>query len=723
MSKLVLRLRGAPALKIDKSPYQGSPWTGEGVLVDPKLFPHGTCTSCRKITLDNIMYEGRPPFSPSKLYLVIKCWLDYVQDPPANCPMCKMIFDSIRLGRENATIRDSTIGLGARLIRRRPRIREIHVFEPRVDWSYDPNQYGRIRIHAEPGKPLTPFASTSSPQCLTLVDSYASKFVEGRRAPSSNLSASTFEKICYWISDCDETHTTCRIYPSQSLEARTRYLPTRVVHVGSTTRQPHLYISQSQQSDRYIALSHCWGTHLPIRTLKANLEQLKEEIILDSLPKTFQDAIRVARRLGIEYIWIDSLCIVQDNENDWIRESERMGGIYMNAYITIAATSATDGTGGLDSIRPQRNWIKFPCDGSDEVKGYMWFSDASWTAQTDLLDAPLNTRGWVFQEKMLSRRIIHYTASQVYWQCRQRFAGEEHDPASESSITAMEPAKFWYSVNKVPHVGMTPTERTNEISDINHSFSFYSYWRDLIHHYCTRKFTKKSDRLVALLGIIRLIEERTGLRCVDGHWDDGSWKFVQELLWHPEEQITLTKLDNGSQSRLCSSWSWASLEGKLESLDGMNLLDGTREAWNDYGLKNCDLHLEAIEHAVYVPWRSHPLKVSGMLRTFYKGEFTGSTRRGCFAVKAEGSGVAGGWVYFDRDDEEPEMFYFTPVYVRYSVVACLALVQRYGVCGKKRCFERVGVGEINFDREDRWRIERKSTELFETCERSTYYII
>jgi len=566
------------------------------------------------------------------------------------------------------------------------------------------------------------FSSSALLPDLIMIGSYASKFVPAVRAPSSNLSAATFGTISRRIQECDETHMNCWSHSSQFLEAEMRYLPTRVVHVGSATRQPHLYISQTHQSDRYIALSHCWGKTPQVRTLNENIELFREEIILGSLSKTFQDAIHVARRLGIEYIWIDSLCIIQDDKTDWLQESERMGDVYANAYVTIAATWASDGNDGLDSVRPQCSWFKFPFDGSDEGDGYMWFTDGSWRTETDLDDAPLNQRGWVFQEKTLSQRIIHYAASQVYWECKEYLLGEECEGGNTFHGEPLEPSLFWTKINAISHIRAIPIERNNDLRDTGFPRSplgeLYGSWRTFVRYYCTRKFTKQSDRLIALLGIIRIVEKRTGLRCVDGHWDDGSWHFVRELTWFSKAQRTLPVLDGDRRSRLCSSWSWASLEGPTEPESTDHLVG----AWEDYGLKDCSLQLKAIKDEAHFPWPCHPLEVSGMLRTFSKCESTGDRdehrRRRTFVVETEVSGVADGWVCFDREDEQPEMLHFSPIHVRNWIITCLALVQRPESEGRNCCFERVGMGYICPSGS-----ECESMESFEACERSVFYII
>ena len=184
-------------------------------------------------------------------------------------------------------------------------------------------------------------------------------------------------------------------------------------------------------------------------------------------------------------------------------------------------------------------------------------------------------------------------------------------------------------------------------------------------------------------------------------------------------------LSDDKRSRLCSSWSWASLEGPIEHYSP------TIVAWQDYDLKDCNLYLEAIESQVQVPWPSHPLKVSGMLRTMYKGEnggseypYQNSSGRRTFIVTAEESGEAGGWVCFDLEDEEPEQFYVSPVYLCDSGfrIACLALVERLETESRERHFERVGVGSIEvMIRPDGSKYG--DMKLFEACERSAFCII
>ena len=105
----------------------------------------------------------------------------------------------------------------------------------------------------------------------------------------------------------------------------------------------------------YVALSHCWGKHQPLRTLTSNYPTLTQDgIRLSQLSPVFRDAVRVCHRLGVEFLWIDSLCIIQDSKEDWERESARMCDYYENALFTISAASSPDGSVPFLRQRPER---------------------------------------------------------------------------------------------------------------------------------------------------------------------------------------------------------------------------------------------------------------------------------------------------------------------------------------------------------------------------------
>lgn len=207
---------------------------------------------------------------------------------------------------------------------------------------------------------------------------------------------------------CDSDHDMCN---REEKDAQSK--PTRLVEISQRLR---LVETADIHSCRYVALSHCWG---PLKenekfcTYKSNIEQLKKSIDFDALPRTFRDAVTAARGLGIEYIWIDSLCIIQDDDDDWQRESGKMELVFSTAYCTIGASSAKSSLDGFLHERPPRTVLELPTTSTGATYVCVDIDDF----HTDVELSALNSRGWVLQERALSRRTIFFTSTQVYWEC------------------------------------------------------------------------------------------------------------------------------------------------------------------------------------------------------------------------------------------------------------------------------------------------------------------
>ena len=274
-----------------------------------------------------------------------------------------------------------------------------------------------------------------------------------------------------WLDVCDREH---RKYGCHRED--TSVLPTRVIDVGEGAYSDfvRLYCSEKDEEGNYVALSHCWGKFTDEQrerfcTFERNFNDRVRAIETSALPKSFRDAIRVTRELGQRYIWIDSLCIIQDNPEDWRREASTMEMVYSMAYFTIAVTSAHNSTGGFLKPRQQRRFVKiekppppppppprrWDLNGPGltynliyerqllrpEYKAYTNTGDGAWREldadmappevqqfplyicehidnfTEDVEQSILNSRGWVFQERALSRRILHFSSTQTYWEC------------------------------------------------------------------------------------------------------------------------------------------------------------------------------------------------------------------------------------------------------------------------------------------------------------------
>lgn len=223
-----------------------------------------------------------------------------------------------------------------------------------------------------------------------------------------------FELLRHWLQVCDEEH---------KCHSKANFiLPTRVLEVKDSKSRNILRLRCTKNGDTgsYIALSHRWGEikeDQKFCTSAKNIEALCEGIDINKFPTTFQDAVKVTRELGVQFLWIDSLCIIQDDAEDWERESKRMEDVFSSAYCTIAASSAKDSTDGFLGSRLEGQYISVrgPPDWPPDCPLYI--CEAMDNFHRDVEEGKLNQRGWVLQERALSRRTIHFTSTQIYWVC------------------------------------------------------------------------------------------------------------------------------------------------------------------------------------------------------------------------------------------------------------------------------------------------------------------
>ena len=266
--------------------------------------------------------------------------------------------------------------------------------------------------------------------------------------PASPRTQAMFHLIKNWLRHCDQHHNACRIPSSQQktelTELRTNTsglgaaigqriqfrkpntLPTRLIRIGNAdTLADAIHLYETQPFDTvenlpYIALSHPWGNCTEqkprFRTTVSNRTEHLKAIDFIKLPNTFQDAITVTRSLGIHYLWIDSICIIQGPGGDFDSESRRMEDVFSSAYCVIAASRAAGQWGGFlrDRAESSRNdFVTF-----NHSSGHPYYvSRCLDNFNQDVLEGSLCQRGWVFQERALARRTIYFTDTQTYWEC------------------------------------------------------------------------------------------------------------------------------------------------------------------------------------------------------------------------------------------------------------------------------------------------------------------
>ena len=226
-----------------------------------------------------------------------------------------------------------------------------------------------------------------------------------------------------WLSGCIASHAHCR-------RSGVPQLPTRVIEVGTTHGETKLRITRRGERGEYVALSHCWGGSNPATTTSATLGERQAQLSFGPSSKTFRDAVDFARRLGIPYLWIDSLCIIQDSKDDWAKEAARMSHVYNSATVTLSAAAGTDSSSGLFPDRDERStknlFVEVPCRGpaSKMAVAYARFrhgnalnTEKSVHSSKPVEASKLQTRGWVLQEDLLSPRMLHFTKEELSWTC------------------------------------------------------------------------------------------------------------------------------------------------------------------------------------------------------------------------------------------------------------------------------------------------------------------
>jgi hypothetical protein len=228
-------------------------------------------------------------------------------------------------------------------------------------------------------------------------------------------SDSHFKILRQWLKNCDDSHQKLKCQPS-----KIDFVPTRLIDVGQKDSETiRLYVTRPTDSLKYLALSHPWGNKPPFfQTFRKDVVSFKAGIKIANLTATLRDAVKVTRELGLQYIWIDSICIIQRDETDngdFEQESKHMEKVFGSAYCVLAASSAHGQSDGFLNEREgsRREFVTFQRDDQPPLFVCQHLDDFN----QHVLEGPLNKRGWVMQERVLSRRTIYFTDKQTYWEC------------------------------------------------------------------------------------------------------------------------------------------------------------------------------------------------------------------------------------------------------------------------------------------------------------------
>ncbi|KAI5865699.1 heterokaryon incompatibility protein-domain-containing protein [Durotheca rogersii] len=424
--------------------------------------------------------------------------------------------------------------------------------------------------------------------------------------PSLQEYAST---ITAWVRECGEHHHNCNTIARAGVP---KPLPRRVLDLAENKI---VLIETGYKEGVYVALSHCWGKEQMLVTTRGTIDDRMKGISLDDMPRTFRDAVQLTRALNLRYIWIDSLCIIQDDIDgkDWVEQSAAMADIYANCHLNIATTRSPNGAEGFVHPRwTSRNSLEYAerfaaevgsviddnddDDDDDEggarskgeehiskirkcdvksfvvsnrdnaqlygssIKVRLTLNSSHEAMQTfrwinsHQETAPLIQRGWVFQERHLSPRTVHFHANEMMWDCidkqrceclalDDREIGGDGWSASKSRISTLGTLEDW---------------------------QLRGLWRTVVEDYCLLNLTVETDRLPALGGLAQKFSKHMPeIGGVKDEYMAGMWRnsLARDLLWKVKSQPKENSRKRPGKGP--PSWSWVSLQhgGERSGID------------------------------------------------------------------------------------------------------------------------------------------------------------
>ncbi|KAF9460037.1 heterokaryon incompatibility protein-domain-containing protein [Collybia nuda] len=368
----------------------------------------------------------------------------------------------------------------------------------------------------------------------------------------------SFELARYWLKECTTRHTDCPSYEAKPL-------PTRVVDVGSADdpiRPPRLIVTHGSVAP-YAALSYCWGQPQQWTTTRDNISDLMTGggIDLSVVATTIKDAIVATRRLGLQYLWVDSLCIIQDDEEDKRAEISRMRDIYKDAYCTLIIESATDSMDGFLRRQPDPDFPVYhlplakPHNGGYTYEVVRLRNVATYNYEPQ--KAAVNGRAWTMEERLLSQRKLLYTQKQLRWECQSQKRQDGGFPPRGTTGRDPTYVQPFYKVIDAKELE-TPWSPAYPEPDLKGQDKLRRFWDLLVNEYTARECTNPVDKIRAFGGIAaefqRVFPEDKYLA---GLWKD---TLFLGLLWCRNGDVAALPRPAKYRS---PSWSWAAIDSEV----------------------------------------------------------------------------------------------------------------------------------------------------------------
>lgn len=360
-----------------------------------------------------------------------------------------------------------------------------------------------------------------------------------------------------WLEDCrtSPAHFRCQEAYRKILHGPLSPLPTRVLHVGSDHQDPHLFESNGIKAS-YCILSYCWGRSGNAITTKTNISERIKGIALASLPTLLREAVLAARALGFAYIWIDALCIIQDDEEDWAREASVMHELYSRADLTITSLVAGDSTDRLFQPRPRRICRPIPLNlglmlpkrdrprFKEESVVQLAVHPGQMLAGKTTVSGPVHQRAWTLQEQTMSTRVLYFGAGLLHWECLHVYHLESSPNfAKDSSRDIRTNRQRKLVIKGLPSL----KDRSSGSQDP------FEVWQAQVQEFTRRQLTKPSDRIPAFLAISKSIASVLKDEFVGGIWK-GDDHLLESLCWRMQQPDATDPRG--------PTWTWASRSGE-----------------------------------------------------------------------------------------------------------------------------------------------------------------
>lgn len=384
--------------------------------------------------------------------------------------------------------------------------------------------------------------------------------------PMHTFSDQSITTVKRWLNECSANHLACnRDNPDIP------WYPTRLLDLGDCgehEKHVRLIVTAEEnpiEKSQYLTLSHRWGGAHLIQLTRFNIKRFRDAIMIVDMPKTFREAIFVTRTLGIRYLWIDSLCIMQDKDDlsDWFHEAALMQNVYSHSHCNISASDAEDCTQGLFrnrdpwAIQVAKAEVRLQdfdkCSKLPDIAQYTIDNFDCW--DQNVTHCTINQRGWVVQERYLSPRVLHFSREQLFWECRVSRACETY-PAGLSLTYDGQVPTYFKSINY-------PDLSAGSQSHIFGTTGQWNLkWCNLVYAYSMTSLTDPNDKLIAFSGIAKQFAT-----ILDDTYVAGLWRrdLEQGLLWCamngglPDGSLKWTR----PAVYRAPSWSWASIDGPV----------------------------------------------------------------------------------------------------------------------------------------------------------------